>query len=336
VNTAHNAPRVKREEVILDPKRLKEDAAVKEAVQAAKDRVSAEPKIKAQREKYDMLLPDPLAPDQPLNPLITEFRRARTAADVPSHELGNPDVKSVAGPAETDQIGKSVYDSAMKGCDETPNPRNLLSKKDPSFTPGALPPIPWPAKAADGAEAPAAKPEVVVVKQRNPDKNPTKQDVADAIAKADKDMKEALTSSSKNDPMNDPVIALEKAHHLANTIESEVAGPKEMAKGAAKADAEAKVEKKKAAAEEAEISAEKAKAAAEEEKAEAARKAEDAAKAEAEKAQKKADEAKAEAEEAKKHVEEVKKDADNAKADEKVKEKAALEDKEAAKDLSPS
>jgi len=53
VNTAHNAPRVKREEVILDPKILAKDAAVKEAVQAAKDRVAAEPKVKAQREKYD-------------------------------------------------------------------------------------------------------------------------------------------------------------------------------------------------------------------------------------------------------------------------------------------
>ena len=156
VNTAHNEPRVKREEIILDPKILAENAAVKDAVQAAKDRVSAEPKIKAQRDKYAALLPDPLAPDQPLNPLITEFRRARTAADVPSHELGNPDVKSVAGPAETDQIGKSVYDSSMKGCDETPGPRNILSKADPSFTPGPLPPIP-------GRESGPSK-EVVVVK----------------------------------------------------------------------------------------------------------------------------------------------------------------------------
>ena len=49
-----------------------------------------------------MLLPDPLAPSQPLHPFITSFRRARTAADVPSRDLGNPDVKSVAGPAETD------------------------------------------------------------------------------------------------------------------------------------------------------------------------------------------------------------------------------------------
>lgn len=166
VNTVHNAPRVKREEIILDPKILKENAAVKAAVQEAKDRVAAEPKVKAERDEYDKLLPEPLAPNQVLNPLNTMWRRARTAQDVPSRDLGNPDVKSVAGPAETDQIGKSVYDSAMKGCDETPGPRNILSKKDPSFTPGGVAPIPW---GKDGA--PASE---VVVKQRNPDKNPTK------------------------------------------------------------------------------------------------------------------------------------------------------------------
>ena len=47
VNTAHNEPRVVREVVILDPKILAEDAAVKEAITAAKARVAAEPKIKA-------------------------------------------------------------------------------------------------------------------------------------------------------------------------------------------------------------------------------------------------------------------------------------------------
>lgn len=300
VNYVHNAPRLYRPEVILDPKIIARDAAVKEAVQAAKDRVSAEPKVRAERERYSALLPDPLAPDQPLNPLITEFRRARTAADVPSHELGNPNFKSVAGPAETDQIGKSVYDSAMKGCDETPGPRNILSKHDPSFTPDGVPAIPWPAKGE------ASTPSVVVVKQSNPDKNPSKQDVADAIAKADHDMKEALATTGPKDPLNDPVIGLEVAHHKGDSIESEVAGPKELAKGAAKAEADAKVEKKKAAADAAEIAADKEKAAAEEEKAAAARKAEDEAKADAEKAKKKADDAKAEAAAAEKHVEEVK------------------------------
>ena len=338
VNTVHNAPRVKREEVILDPKIKAANAAVRDAVQAAKDRVAAEPKVKAQRDKYNALLPDPLAPDQPLNPLITEFRRARTAADVPSHELGNPDVKSVAGPAETDQIGKSVYDSAMKGCDETPGPRNILSKKDPSFTPGGVPPIPWPAKPAEGGEAPAApateNKEVVVIKQKNPDKTPTKQDVADAVAKADRDMKDALTPTGPNDPLNGPEMQLERVNKGVPT-ESAIAGPKEMAKAEVKVEVEAKKEAKRAAAEEGEIAAEKAKAAAEEEKAAAARKAEDAAKAEAEKAEKKAEEAKADAEAAKKHVEDVKKDTENAKADAAIEKKVALEDKEAAKDLSP-
>jgi len=290
VNTAHNAARVKRAEVILDPKILKANQAVADAVQAAKDRVSAEPTIKAQRDKYNAVLPDPLAPDQPLNPLITEFRRARTAADVPSHELGNPDVTSVAGPAVTDQIGKSVYDSAMKGCDETPGPRNILSKKDPSFTPGPLPPIP----SESGAKEVSG---VVVVKQRNPDKTPTKQDVADAVAKADKDMKDALTPSGKNDPLNDPEFALEKAHHEVSTKQdSEVAGHSEMAKAEVKVAKEAKVEEKKNAEEAKEIAHEKAEVAAEEEKAATARKVEDEAKTEAKKAEKKADEAKAEAE----------------------------------------
>jgi len=48
-----------------------------------------------------MLLPVPLAPSQPLNPANT-LGKIRVAEDVPLHELGNPDLKSVAGPAETD------------------------------------------------------------------------------------------------------------------------------------------------------------------------------------------------------------------------------------------
>jgi hypothetical protein len=66
----------------------------------------------------------------------------------------------------------------MKGCDETPGPRNILEKGDPSFTPGPLPPIPYPAAPkADGTPAaPVAteNKEIVVIKQRNPDKEPTK------------------------------------------------------------------------------------------------------------------------------------------------------------------
>jgi len=63
----------------------------------------------------------------------------------------------------------------MKGCEETPGPRNILSKADPSFTPGPLPPIPWPETHAEGEKAePAENKEIVVVKQKNPDKTPTK------------------------------------------------------------------------------------------------------------------------------------------------------------------
>ena len=177
------------------------------------------------------MLPVPLAPSQPLNPLLTSWRRARTAADVPSRDLGNPDVKSVAGPAETDQIGKSVYDSSMKGCDETPGPRNILSKKDPSFTPAPLAPVPWPA--APSVDAPAAAPvvnaDIVVVHQANPDKTPTSQDAADATAKADRDRADALKPASKNDPVNDPELAVEKATSKDKTEET-VATPAEKAK----------------------------------------------------------------------------------------------------------
>lgn len=52
----------------------------------------------------------------------------------------------------------------MQGCDPTPNPRNILSKDDPSFTPGPLPPIPWPEDKGAGAAAPAENKEVVTIK----------------------------------------------------------------------------------------------------------------------------------------------------------------------------
>ena len=49
----------------------------------------------------------------------------------------------------------------MQGCDETPNPRNILQKDLPSFTPGPLPPIPWPTET--GAPK-ASNPEIVEIK----------------------------------------------------------------------------------------------------------------------------------------------------------------------------
>ena len=61
----------------------------------------------------------------------------------------------------------------MQGCDETPNPRNLLTKGNPSFIPGPLPPIPWPKEAAGAKKA--ENPEIVEIKVKNPDtKIPTK------------------------------------------------------------------------------------------------------------------------------------------------------------------
>jgi len=225
----------------------------------------------------------------------------------------------------------------MKGCDDTPNPRDLLSKADPSFTPGALPPIPWPvAPAAAGAVAAPVEEnkEVVEIKQRNPDKNPTKQDVADAVVKADRDMADAL-KTAPGAPVSDPELTVDKAN-LKPDSKSDIAGPAELAKAAVKVDVIIKKEEAKAAVVAEELTAEKAKAAAEKATTEAANKAEDAAKAEAVKAEKKAEEAKAAVAVAEKVTEEVKKEAANAKADAKIEEKAAAADKEAAKDLPES
>ena len=78
VATAHNAPRTPREVIILDPKILATNKAVADAVAAAKKAVEEEPKIKAQRLKYEELLPDPLAPDMVMNPLVGN-KKVRTA-----------------------------------------------------------------------------------------------------------------------------------------------------------------------------------------------------------------------------------------------------------------
>jgi len=130
----------------------------------------------------------------------------------------------------------------MKGCDETPNPRNILSKDLPSFTPGALPPIPWPV-----ADVPKVEnKEIVVIHTPIVDKNPTKQDVVNAQAKADKDMEDALTTKTASDPMNDPELAVEKAN-LKPKTESD-ATPKELAKAKEVVEKEVKAEVKEAAA----------------------------------------------------------------------------------------
>lgn len=52
----------------------------------------------------------------------------------------------------------------MKGCDETPNPRNILSKEDPSFVPFPVPPVPTHEKTPEGVPQPPVVPagEVIV------------------------------------------------------------------------------------------------------------------------------------------------------------------------------
>ncbi len=73
---------------------------MKKAIDKAKAAVANEPKIKKITDEENRLLPEPLAPDLPLNPMVTSASTARTAQDVPEHELGNQDVKAIAGPAE--------------------------------------------------------------------------------------------------------------------------------------------------------------------------------------------------------------------------------------------
>jgi hypothetical protein len=52
-------------------------------------------------------------------------------------------------------------------------------------------------------------------------------------------MRDALTPTSKNDPLNDPTLAVEKAIKVVAT-KSEIAGDKEMARAEVKVEAEAK------------------------------------------------------------------------------------------------
>ena len=52
-----------------DPVMKAKDAAMKAYIEKAEARVAAEPKVKAQREREEALLPDPLAPNVPMNPM---------------------------------------------------------------------------------------------------------------------------------------------------------------------------------------------------------------------------------------------------------------------------
>jgi len=62
---------------------------VKEVIDKRKLEVFNDPKIKAAREKAEELLPDPLAPNEPLNPLLRGFHKARKAVDVDDYDNGS-------------------------------------------------------------------------------------------------------------------------------------------------------------------------------------------------------------------------------------------------------
>ena len=51
------------------PEMKAKDAAMKAYIEKAIARVEAEPKVKAQRDRENALLPDPLAPSVPMNPM---------------------------------------------------------------------------------------------------------------------------------------------------------------------------------------------------------------------------------------------------------------------------
>ena len=97
--------------------------------------------------------------------------------------------------------------------DGVPGPRNILTKGDPSFTPGDVPPIPWP-----GVETPADKAAAVekasdaAVGTKPVDANPTTEDAVKDIVKANVDAAMAAKSDSKNpaDISNDPAYAVDK------------------------------------------------------------------------------------------------------------------------------
>lgn len=65
--------------------------------------------------------------------------------------------------------------------------------------------------------------------------------MADAVAKADRSMAEAMKVTSKNDPLNDPEFAIGKAA-LKVPLETSVSGTPEMDKAIVKDAAVARVE----------------------------------------------------------------------------------------------
>jgi len=97
--------------------------------------------------------------------------------------------------------------------DGVPGPRNILTKGDPSFVPGDLPPIPWPAVAtpADRAEA-VKKASDDAVGTKPVDANVTKTEAINDIVKANVDAQLAAKADTKNpaDISNDPAYAVDK------------------------------------------------------------------------------------------------------------------------------
>jgi len=97
--------------------------------------------------------------------------------------------------------------------DGVPGPRNILTKGDPSFTPGDVPPIPWPAVATPADKAAAVvKAGDEAVGMKPAETNASTADAVNNMVKANVDAAMAAKSDSKNpaDISNDPAYAVDK------------------------------------------------------------------------------------------------------------------------------
>ena len=98
--------------------------------------------------------------------------------------------------------------------DGVPGPRNILTKGDPSFTPGDLAPIPWPkvATPSDKAEATKKAEDEKVGIDAKVDANPSSDVAVADIVKANVDATMAAKSTTNNpaDISNDPAYAVDK------------------------------------------------------------------------------------------------------------------------------
>lgn len=97
--------------------------------------------------------------------------------------------------------------------DGVPGPRNILTKGDPSFVPGDVPAIPWPAVATPADKAAAVvKADDEAVGTKPVDANVTTAAAVGDMVKANVDAALAAKSDSKNpaDISNDPAYAVDK------------------------------------------------------------------------------------------------------------------------------